>query len=90
MPAFSKRWWIWEAAGRASTGCRRTPDIFHAAEHIAGAGRRPRGEGTAGAARCHEHGREPPPKEGWAGVRRPIGEELASEDTPPRRRALDR
>ncbi len=82
--------WIWKAAGRALTGCRQTLDIFHAAEHIAAAGRRLHGEGTAEAGRFHEHGRGLLLKEGWTGVCRLIGEELASQDTPTRRAALDR
>ena len=40
--------------------------------------------------RFHEHGRELLLKEGWTGVCRLIGEELTSEDTPKRRKALDR
>ena len=82
--------WIWRAAGRALSGCRQTLDIFHAAEHIATAGRRLFGEGTAEARAFHEHGRELLLKEGWTGLCRLIGEELAGEDTPRRRRILDR
>lgn len=82
--------WIWEAAGRALTGCRQTLDIYHASEHIAAAGKRLHGEGTAEATAFHEHGRALLLKEGWIGICRLIGEELAAEDTPPRRKALDR
>ena len=82
--------WIWKAAGRALTGCRQTLDIYHAGQHIAAAGKRLYGEGTAEATAFHEHGRELLLKEGWNGVCRLIGEELASEDTPRRRAALDR
>jgi len=82
--------WIWKAAGRTLTGCRQTLDIYHACEHIAAAGRRLYGEGSARATRFHEHGRELLLKEGWNGVCRLIGEELASEDTPGRRKELDR
>jgi hypothetical protein len=82
--------WIWKAAGRALTGCRQTLDIYHASQHIAAAGKRLYGEGSAKATEFHEHGREWLLKEGWVGVCRLIGEELASEDTPARRRALDR
>jgi hypothetical protein len=82
--------WIWKAAGRALTGCRQTLDIYHASQHIAAAGKRLYGEGTARATEFHEHGRELLLKEGWTGVCRLIGEELAGEDTPARRRALDR
>ena len=68
--------WIWKAAGRALTGCRQTLDIYHASQHIAAAGKRLFGEGTAEATAFHEHGRELLLKEGWAGVCRLIGEEL--------------
>ena len=82
--------WIWKAAGRALTGRRQTLDIYHASGHIATAGRRLFGEGTAEAKAFHEHGRELLLAEGWTGVCRLIGEELAREDTPRRRRVLDR
>jgi hypothetical protein len=82
--------WIWKAAGRALTGCRQTLDIYHASQHIAAAGKRLFGEGTAAATAFHEHGRGLLLEEGWAGVCRLIGEELEREDTPPRRAALDR
>jgi hypothetical protein len=82
--------WIWKSAGRALTGCRQTLDIYHAGEHIAAAGKRLFGEGTPEAAAFHEHGRGLLLKEGWVGVCRLIGEELAREDTPRRRGALDR
>lgn len=82
--------WIWKAADRALSGCRQTLDIFHACGHIAAAGKRLYGEGTAKAAGFHEHGRELLLKEGWTGVCRLIGEELAGEDSPGRRKALDR
>jgi hypothetical protein len=82
--------WIWKAAGRALSGCRQTLDIFHASQHIAAAGKRLFGEGTAEATAFHERGRELLLKQGWAGVCRLIGEELGREDTPPRRAALDR
>ena len=82
--------WIWKAAGRALTGCRQTLDIYHASQHIAAAGKRLYGEGTATATAFHEHGRELLLKEGWTGICRLIGEELAAEDTPKRRGELDR
>ena len=82
--------WIWKAAGRALTGCRQTLDIYHACEHIALAGKRLFGKGSAEAAAFHRHGRALILKEGWTGICRLIGEELAREDTPTRREALDR
>jgi hypothetical protein len=82
--------WIWKAAGRALSGCRQTLDIFHACEHVALAGRRLFGEDTPEAKAFHERGRESLLEEGWTGLCRLIGEELEREDTPRRRRALDR
>src|SRR3954451_4408045 len=82
--------WIWKAVGRALTGCRQTLDIYHACEHIAAAGKRLYGEGTAEAAAFLGRGREGLLGEGWTGVCRLIGEELAASDTPRRRSALDR
>jgi hypothetical protein len=82
--------WIWKAADRALTGCRQTLDIYHASQQIATAGKRLYGEETARASEFHEHGRELLLKEGWVGVCRLIGEELTAEDTPARRKILDR
>jgi hypothetical protein len=82
--------WIWKAAGRALTGCRQTLDIYHASQHIAAAGKRLYGEGTAEATQFHEHGRELLLKQGWTGICQLIGEELTRDDTPKRRKELDR
>lgn len=82
--------WIWKAAERALTGCRQTLDIYHAAQHIAAAGVRLYGEGTTQATDFHEHGRELLLSEGWGGICQLVGEELEREDTPQRRRALER
>jgi hypothetical protein len=82
--------WIWKAAGRALTGCRQTLDIYHASQHIAGAGKRLYGEETPEATQFHEHGRELLLKEGWTGICQLIGEELTRDDTPKRRKELDR
>ena len=78
--------------GRRSGPDRVPPDAGHLppGEHIAAAGKRLFGEGTAAATAFHEHGRDLLLKEGWAGVCRLIGEGLTREDTPPRRAALDR
>jgi hypothetical protein len=82
--------WIWKAAGRALTGCRQTLDIYHASQHIAAAGKRLYGDDTAEAKAFHERGRDLLLKEGWTGVCRLMGEELAAGDTPARRSALER
>jgi hypothetical protein len=75
-------------AGRSLTGRRQNLDIYHACEHIAAAGKRLFGEGTADAGAVYTRGRELLLKEGWTGACRLIGEELAREDAPRRRRAV--
>lgn len=82
--------WIWKAADRALTGCRQTLDVYHACEHIAAAGKRLHGEETPEAAAFLDRGRRSLLEEGWGGVCRLVGEELAASDTPSRRAALDR
>lgn len=82
--------WIWKAANRALSGCRQTLDIYHASQHIADAGKQLFGEGTTEAQAFHEQGRELLLREGWNGICRLIGEELSREDTPRKRRILDR
>jgi hypothetical protein len=82
--------WIWNAADRALTGCRQTLDIYHASQQIATAGKRLFGDGTAAATTFHEQGRDLLLHEGWTGICRLIGTELEREDTPQRRRILDR
>jgi hypothetical protein len=44
--------WIWKSADRVLNGCGQTLDIYHACEHVADAGKRLFGEGTAAAAPC--------------------------------------
>ena len=97
LPAMARRHvpgdgasWIRKATGRARTGCRQMLDIDHAGQHIAAAGKRLYGRGDARGDPVPEHGRELLLKGGWTGVRRLIGEELTSEDTPKRRKALGR
>ncbi len=82
--------WIWKATGRALTGCRQTLDVYHACEHLATAGKRLYGDATPEAAAFLERGRKVLLNEGWNGVCRLVGEELAASDTPKRRAALDR
>ncbi len=82
--------WVRKAAGRALTGCRQRLDTYHAGGHIAAAGKRLYGEGTAEAKAPHEHGLGLLLKGGWAGVCRQTGEGLGREDTPRRRAASER
>lgn len=65
-------------------------NIFHASEHIAKAGRRLFGEQTPQAKAFHERGLGWLLKEGWAGVCRLVGEELARDNTAKRQRILDK
>jgi len=81
--------WIWKSADRVLTGCGQTLDIYHACEHVADAGKRLFGEGTAAATAFFERGRTLLLEEGWDGICRLIGEEYAREDTPPRREVLE-
>jgi hypothetical protein len=67
--------WIWKSADRALTGCRQTLDIYHACEHIADAGKKLFGEGSAEAAAFFEKGRALLLAEGWKGVCDLIGEQ---------------
>ena len=67
--------WIWKSANRALTGCHQTLDIYHACEHIADAGKRLFGEGTADAMAFFEKGRTLLLAEGWKGVCDLVGEQ---------------
>jgi hypothetical protein len=81
--------WIWKSANRALTGCGQTLDIYHACEHVAVAGKKLFGEGTAAATAFFERGRTLLLEEGWVGICRLIGEEYAREDTPKCRKVLE-
>jgi catechol 2,3-dioxygenase-like lactoylglutathione lyase family enzyme len=74
--------WIWKSAIRALTGCHQTLDIYHACEHIAGAGKKLFGEGTPAATAFFERGRDLLLDEGWTGICRLVGEEYQRQDTP--------
>ncbi len=81
--------WIWKSVDRVLTGSLQTLDIYHALEHVAKAGQRLYGEGTAEAAAFLERGRTQLLAEGWTGLCRLVGEEYALGDTPPRRTSLE-
>lgn len=82
--------WIWKSADRVLTGSLQTLDVFHALEHIAAAGQQLYGEGSEPAQTFLDRGRSELLKDGWTGLCRLVGEEYAKEDTPPRRRALEK
>jgi hypothetical protein len=81
--------WIWKSADRALSGSQQTLDIYHACEHIAEAGKKLYGEGTAASTEFFERGRSLLLEEGWTGICRHVGEEYAREDTPARRPILE-
>ncbi len=70
--------WIWNAAAEQLRGCRGVLDIYHAAEHISGAGKKLFGEGTDEAKTWLEEGRASLLSDGWAGLCDHIGQALAS------------
>ncbi len=65
-------------------------DIYHAAEHIAAAGKRLYGDASPAATTFFERGRSLLIAEGWTGICRLIGEEYTREDTPQRRAILEK
>lgn len=74
--------WIWNATTREFAGCTQVLDIYHAAEHIAAAGKALFGEGTAEAAAWLEGGRGLLLSDGWTGLCDHIGATL--EESPGR------
>ena len=82
--------WIWKSAEEVLTVCHQTLDIYHACEHIADAGKKLHGDGTAAAGAFFERGRSLLLGEGWTGICRLIGEEYVREDTPARRVILEK
>ena len=68
--------WIWNAAAQQLTGSGGVLDIFHAAGHIADAGRKLLGEGTTAARAWLEEGRALLLPDGWAGLCDHIGATL--------------
>ena len=60
--------WIWNAADEHLPDSGGVLDIYHAAEHIAAAGKGLFGEGTAMAATCLEEGRGLLLSDGWPGL----------------------
>jgi len=68
--------WIWNAATKQFGECPQVLDVYHAAEHIADAGKGLFGEGTAEAAAWLEDGRGLLLSDGWAGLCDQIGATL--------------
>ena len=69
--------WIWNAAAQQLSGSGGVLDIFHAAGHIADAGRKLFGQGTDAALAWQEEGRALLLCDGWAGLCDHIGTTLA-------------
>jgi hypothetical protein len=68
--------WIWNATSREFGNCPQVLDIYHAAEHIADAGKGLFGEGTDQAKAWLEDGRGLLLSDGWAGLCDHIGATL--------------
>jgi hypothetical protein len=82
--------WIWRSVSRAFTGSDQTLDIFHACGHLAQAGERLYGEGTAEAQAFLEHSRQLLLESGWPGLCHLVSAEYARGDTEARRAALEK
>jgi hypothetical protein len=78
--------WIWNSVTSCFPNARQGLDVYHGNEHISDASKAMYGEGAAAS---FERGRELLLTEGWRGVCDYVGEELAQEDTPARRTALE-
>lgn len=70
--------WIWNAATNQFGVSPQILDIYHAAEHIAGAGKSLFGEGTPEATIWFEEGRQLLLSDGWAGLCDHIGTTLGT------------
>ena len=82
--------WIWRSVERVFTGCEQTLDVFHGCGHLAQAGERLYGEGTASSAAFLERGRQLLLESGWPGICQLVNEEYTKGDTPERRAALEK
>ena len=81
--------WIWNAADAQFPASRQVLDVFHALEHVGAAAAGLYGEGTAAAAASFATGRAAILAGGWGGAGQWVAGELATADTPDRRRVLD-
>jgi hypothetical protein len=81
--------WIWQLAQTQFAGAAGALDIFHACEHLAAAGKRVFGEGTAGAAAWLETSRQRLLADGWPGLLDALGGLLSEADTAERHAAKD-
>lgn len=66
--------WIWNLSARHFAGAAENLDVYHGAEHVAGAARRVFGEGTAEAKAAAEQGRTRLLEDGYWGVAEWVGE----------------
>jgi hypothetical protein len=82
--------WIWRSVNRVFTGSQQTLDIYHGCGHIAKAGERLYGDGSAEAQTFLQRGRQLLLEAGWSGVCELVSEEYAKGDTPQRRSALEK
>jgi hypothetical protein len=82
--------WIWKAVDHVFTGSQQTLDVYHACQHVAKAGERLYGEGSAESLNFLNQGRVLLLSSGWNGITQLVGQELQKEDTPVRRRALEK
>jgi hypothetical protein len=82
--------WIWKSVDRVLTGSRQTLDIYHACQHLARAGQRLYGEGTEQATAFFEQSRLQLLRGGWSGVCEVVAQAIVQEDTPQRRKVLDK
>jgi hypothetical protein len=82
--------WIWRSVEAALGKCRETLDIYHALEHIAAAGQKLHGQGSAESEAFLERGRELLVGEGWAGLMKLVGETLSGPEAEGRRPVMER
>jgi hypothetical protein len=80
--------WIWERVNFHFAFARGTLDIYHALEHVSGAGKIVFGEGTPAAARWQDKARDMLLSEGHVGMTRLIDQTLVNAVRAPQRAAL--
>jgi hypothetical protein len=81
--------WIWNAAAEQFPGGPQVLDIFHAAEHLAGAAKACWGEGSERAKAWAEAGREALLADGWPGLCDHLGTTFTAADAPAERKPFD-
>lgn len=81
--------WIWGTAEPQFPGSRQVLDVYHALEYVSDAAKGLYGEGTGRAQASYESDRSKLLPGEWPGVREWVVGELACEDTPVRRTAVE-